>query len=118
MDPHAEGTNLSGRDRDILAALEADLSRDDPTLARRLRNEPPSRRRRVLTSTWFGVLLIVVGLALVVTTVMVSTLVAFGGVLVMAGGAIIVGHRARGALVSRIGDLMPDLAARSRGSRR
>lgn len=98
MEPHAEDADLSPHEREVLAALDRDLSRHEPRLARQLRRLSPAGTRSRTSVPWFGPLLMILGLAVVVTTVMVSALVAFGGVLLMAAGAILTARSAEDAV--------------------
>jgi hypothetical protein len=91
-----EGIVLSDREREALAGLAESIG--DPWLARQLAGQdplPPPPKRRLsgvgpalyrATAGWVGVLLLVVGAGLAVTTFVHSTLVASLGLAVMGFG--------------------------------
>jgi hypothetical protein len=88
-----DDASLTAKERAALASLEATAAAEDPQLASRLRG---SRGLHVFTrvpavpawlrSSWWGVPLLVVGLALVVLSLSVSVVLGcFGAVLAAAG---------------------------------
>jgi hypothetical protein len=83
-----DDVSLSEQERKTLASLEARAENDDPDLAIRLRGAQrrqwAARVRRA--SVWLGPVLIVVGIALMLTTVAVSSWAAGVGALVSGTG--------------------------------
>jgi hypothetical protein len=83
-----DDVSLSEQERRTLASLEARAENDDPDLAVRLRGAQRrqwvARLRRA--SVWLGPVLVVVGIAVMLTTVAVSPWAAGAGALVSGTG--------------------------------
>ena len=76
---------LSDRERKQLEELEADLAADDPQLAQRL--STGSIRFRFKAGTYFGTLVCLIGLALLITGVSTQIIaLGVGGFLLMGAG--------------------------------
>ncbi len=76
---------LSDRERKQLEELEADLAADDPQLAQKLSSG--SIRFRFKAGTYFGTLICLIGLALLITGVSTQIIVVgVGGFLLMGAG--------------------------------
>jgi len=108
-------SRLSAAERAALADLEAAVLADDPVFVTRLRGSPASEARRVLSSVqravrrgwvrllcvgWWGLVMLIAGLAAVIGGLVVSVAVSLAGVLVAGVGLrvlaeIVVGRNVR-----------------------
>jgi len=100
--------SLSPQERAALAGIEARAIEDDPALAARLaaglhfRLKMPSWAPGLVTTLWFGPVLVVVGLLVVVLSLSVSLLLGIVGAALTAAGLACTGR----ALVPRVRERM------------